>query len=790
MSNNFSHWFRDITSFEPFPYQIALAERPKLPQFLDAPTGAGKTAAIALAWLWRRKQRPRETPRRLVYCLPMRSLVEQTTRNIQQWLTESQESNTVQLHQFMGGSIDRTWVIQPEQSCILVGTQDQLLSRALNRGYSMGRNSWPIDFALVNNDCLWVMDETQLMGNGLRTTAQLQAFREQWGVYGIAQSLWMSATLHPEQVQTVDYQPDVTDVLQLSDADLTHPRLKPRYYAHKPLQRCSVVWDGGKETDYGKALVPEILAAHPPGDLTLVICNQVKRAQAIYQRLTAEAPHIEALLIHSRFRAKERTQQQERLPDFKGIVVATQAIEAGVDLSAAVLFTELAPWSSLVQRFGRCNRRGEQNAKAQIYWLDYKDLSKTNITLPYTVEALTTARSQLLKLSDVSPANLVSLNIPPEAPEGLIPRQSDLRQLFDTSTDLMGHDVDVSPFIRDQGGADVMFAWRDFEDVEDQRSLEPQELCRVSLSQSREFWKQIQKTKSKGYVWDRSQGKWEELGVLYPGCSILLSCRAGGYSDRLGFTGDPKDRDISEIARKTPKPKDKVTQESLALEQDDDDPTTYGSGFISLEQHADDVARAVAALCEALQGDYGWGDDLVQLLIRSGRYHDVGKAHEVFQSLLTRDRPGREGTLWAKSDHHWQDRNRPKNWRRGFRHEWASALGALAAGEEFLLVYLVACHHGKVRLTVQPRPSETAPPPPQRYACGVWEGDTLPKVELGGNLTLAETVLSLDCLEFGSQSWTNQAIALLDQYGPFQLAYLEALIRIADWQASARGNGG
>lgn len=37
-------------------------------------------------------------------------------------------------------------------------------------------------------------------------------------------------------------------------------------------------------------------------------------------------------------------------------VVATQAVEAGVDVSARVLITELAPWSSLVQRFGRCNR--------------------------------------------------------------------------------------------------------------------------------------------------------------------------------------------------------------------------------------------------------------------------------------------------------------------------------------------------------------------------------------------------------------------------------------------------
>ena len=38
------------------------------------------------------------------------------------------------------------------------------LSRALNRGYGMSRYRWPMHFGLLNNDCLWVLDETQLMG--------------------------------------------------------------------------------------------------------------------------------------------------------------------------------------------------------------------------------------------------------------------------------------------------------------------------------------------------------------------------------------------------------------------------------------------------------------------------------------------------------------------------------------------------------------------------------------------------------------------------------------------------
>jgi CRISPR-associated endonuclease/helicase Cas3 len=66
---------------KPFPYQCRLAERP-WPELLDVPTGMGKTAAVALAWLWKRGWREggREagpdagTPRRLAYCLPIDDL--------------------------------------------------------------------------------------------------------------------------------------------------------------------------------------------------------------------------------------------------------------------------------------------------------------------------------------------------------------------------------------------------------------------------------------------------------------------------------------------------------------------------------------------------------------------------------------------------------------------------------------------------------------------------------------------------------------------------------------------
>ncbi len=88
---NFQEFFITATWHEPFDYQRRLAGgdcgKECCSQLINVPTGLGKTAAVVLAWLWNRVQvRNPEWPRRLVYCLPMRTLVEQTRDNVFEWL--------------------------------------------------------------------------------------------------------------------------------------------------------------------------------------------------------------------------------------------------------------------------------------------------------------------------------------------------------------------------------------------------------------------------------------------------------------------------------------------------------------------------------------------------------------------------------------------------------------------------------------------------------------------------------------------------------------------------------
>ena len=164
-----------IETFEPYPYQTRIASD-GLPELLAVPTGAGKTMAAVLPWLYRRRYHPDETvrsstPRRLVFVLPMRVLVEQTLSVVAGWVDRLGLADDVGCHVVLGGEPRLSpWRLRPDQDMIIVGTLDMLVSRALNRGYGESRYVWPIDFGLFNADCHYVYDEVQLMGPALATS--------------------------------------------------------------------------------------------------------------------------------------------------------------------------------------------------------------------------------------------------------------------------------------------------------------------------------------------------------------------------------------------------------------------------------------------------------------------------------------------------------------------------------------------------------------------------------------------------------------------------------------------
>jgi CRISPR-associated endonuclease/helicase Cas3 len=810
---------------DPFPYQSRLAGASLEPsanscesRLIVVPTGLGKTAAVILAWLWNRVHLQSEAwPRRLVYCLPMRTLAEQTYQNAQTWLNAHQllwngetgsHAGKVGLHLLIGGENSAKWEQHPEENCILIGTQDMLLSRALNRGYGMSRFRWPMHYGLLNNDCLWVFDEVQLMGAGLPTTAQLAAFRDSYGTAKPSRTWWMSATNKPDWLKTVDFNPDaLADPIQLEgETDLQSGAVIRLREARKSVQFCTQ-----SNADSAK-LASEILIEIKNRDgLTLIVVNTVKKAKDLHAAITKQmgrsSENAVPILLHSQFRPADRKDKLDALlasENKRVIAISTQIIEAGVDISASTLFTEMAPWSSLVQRLGRCNRRGTES-DARIF------LIQADKPIPYEDEQLQEAKRLVDGLiaagADASPANLGKIPIPDcDKPVSKhVIRKRDFIDLFDTTPDLAGQDIDIERWVRETEDSKVSLFWRTWEGSEKDQSppaenefLAPHrnELCPAPIGETKDW---AGKAKFSLRRWDHLSSSWQkvprEFGklVLIPGQIYLVPSEHGGYSTESGF--DPK----SSSPVMPVLPTTKQTLESTDLDQ-----ASEGT-WQSIATHTNHVASELRSIMEHIEV-------ILDALPHAARWHDLGKVHPAFKAKIKPEHassPEAESHIpLAKAPHlawmHPKAKNVPGQ-RSFFRHELASALAVLQSDvsaipdeDRDLVAWLIAAHHGKIRLSIRSLPGETPPDDPaKRFARGVWDGDVLDSVPLGDGVTSPELRLSLEPMEIGlcqeppfedQPSWTERMLTLRDapEIGPLRLAFWETLLRAADERASAK----
>ena len=281
------------------------------------------------------------------------------------------------------------------------------------------------------------------MGAGRATSAQLEAFRrsdadraqrEDRPAGSPSRSLWVSATLDPTWLATVDHPaPAPASVVRVDAAAAADGRLARLAHAAKRLTRSPVAPASPKKRDLAD-YVGRLADADPrrtpqrPHDPRYRQSRNGPGAGAPrgsprggLSKRPGATPTL--ALVHSRFRPADREREMKKVVaaddgnPHDRIVVATQAVEAGVDISAAVMFTEIAPWSSMVQRFGRANRYAELPDGADVHWIDLlqpttdgpaADKDAAELALPYTVAELQTARDRLSERTDVAPRCLPS----------------------------------------------------------------------------------------------------------------------------------------------------------------------------------------------------------------------------------------------------------------------------------------------------------------------------------------------------------------------------------------------
>ncbi|MGH9785514.1 MAG: HD domain-containing protein, partial [Terriglobia bacterium] len=566
-------------------------------------------------------------------------------------------------------------------------------------------------------------------------------------------------------------------------------------------------------------------------------------------------------LVHSRFRPHERASWREKFLNRDAcasgtdrIIVATQVIEAGVDLSAGLLVTELAPWPSLVQRFGRSARWG---GEAHIIVADFSPTDDGKAA-PYSKYELDAAREALGLLQDVAPLHLETFEeqnaellprLYPYDPKHLLLRH-ELNELFDTTPDLSGADIDISRFIRSGEERDLHVFWIDVPKKSAPNSKPKpsrEALCAAPFLKARDWLcgKESASTKAprlrksmRAWVWDWLDGKWRqaERRDLYPGQTVMVAADCGGYDSEKGWSPDSSSG-VTPVPAVIP---DATEQADAA--QDDESLSAYPWQTIAV--HGRETGKLAREIADIL------AKELADLFDLAGRWHDVGKVFPPFQgSIVSADRPARSDLAKAPKEA-WLHVNKlypmeNGERRRGYRHELASTLALFAVlqrhapdhpallgpwrellnkagmppqkttppdappnplereilaldSDRFnLLAYLVCTHHGKVRLAWHACPADQAAADEQPRIRGIRDGDTLPPLVLSAAdhtlHQLPETLLDLAPAAAGlnprtGAGWTERVLSLLDRHGPFALAWLEALLRAADQRASRLPN--
>ena len=380
--------FRAIVDHDPYPWQrhfYGALIRGDVPDAVDIPTGLGKTLCVLLALL-AGLANP-SLPRRIVYVVDRRAIVDQTAQSIRAWINRIVALPAL-AHAFdtraafpaehpVGLGVLRGGRVDPARPTVVVGTVDMVGSRLLFSGYGDGRSRRPMHAGLLGHDALVLLDEAHLapaFGALLRSIARLQNGPE-------FRTLTMSATGGDI--------PAGATVLGLTRDDLQEPAVLRRLRARKSPHLLEAATPA-RRIDR----ICEAAFAHRTGAI-IVFVESVADARQISARLVRALGPDGAgrvVLLTGTLRGRERAAlaggavwgrfdpERERTVDSPSVyLVSTAAGEVGVDLDAEHAVMDLAPLDSMIQRLGRVNRAGAGDARVTIVFTELEAKSPDRV---------------------------------------------------------------------------------------------------------------------------------------------------------------------------------------------------------------------------------------------------------------------------------------------------------------------------------------------------------------------------------------------------------------------------
>lgn len=347
---SFEGIFEEITGFRPYNFQNEMINKFCSGKniILQAPTGSGKTWASIIPFIIANKEGI-TFPKKLIYSLPLRTLANSLHDTVSK--NKFIKENSIKVALQTGENPDDRFF----ESDIIFTTIDQTLSSILGFPYALPQKLANVNAGAVISSYL-IFDEFHLLDpeRSLTTTANLlKKLRD------IAPFCLMTATLSKSILESLAKHLDA-EIVEVGKDEIK----TLKNYGNKKII----------SIDSNFITAEKIIQHH--NNRSIVITNTVGGCQEIYHDLMREKylKDAEIICIHSRFFQRDRQGKENRIKELFGedsnanaILISTQVIEVGIDISCEVMHTEISPINSLLQRVGRCARFGNESGEIYIY---------------------------------------------------------------------------------------------------------------------------------------------------------------------------------------------------------------------------------------------------------------------------------------------------------------------------------------------------------------------------------------------------------------------------------------
>lgn len=841
---NFPKIFELLTETHPFPWQTALYNRlieGEFPSSASLPTGLGKTSIIPI-WLCAlvTKSTTAAIPRRLVYVVNRRTVVDQTTTEVERIRTALRDkpelsdirakladlcalplppdSSPLAVSTLRGQLADNgEWCVDPTRPAVIVGTVDMIGSGLLFSRYTRGFKTRPLHAGFLGQDALLVHDEAHLEPAFQSLLENIVAAQKDAGDLRPLRILELTATSRfpDEKPFGLDENPN--------DKDTDNETVQKRIHAPKKLSLVPL----GKEEKLDEKLV-ELAKARPEGRAVLIFTRSVETATKIATELDKGAHKRKVALLTGTMRGKERDdlvknpvfqrflapkdRDQNREPAAGTVfLVATSAGEVGVNLSADDLVCDLSTFESMAQRFGRVNRFGDLEDTEIIV------VHETEFDTKKPIEAARERTLALLKtLGDsASPAALSILPAdarakafsPPPVLRIATDIQFDAWALTSIRKPIVARPM-VAPYLHGEAEwepAETYLAWRhdlDFQHVEDPEAfldefpLKTVELLRDTTSRIVKTLGALLEKRAPGEpalpdAWIiTANGTVRRFSLAdfnkdtaeddLANATLVLPSNLGGLDEKGIFSASAKEpaADGSGIERRESSSRENADF-FVDISGEDAEEPRYLLWFAprsgvdlprkktnttpdTLHAHTEAVSANATAIAAKLfsEASTAGAPDLGRCLVAAARLHDLGKNRRQWQRNLGNIGydPMKPDTILAKAAGNMRSRNVAEH----YRHEFGSLIDAagdptlagLTETEREIALHLVAAHHGRARPYF---PADEA-------------------FDYAGNIAAADSNAAETPLRFSR---------LQKRFGRWGLAWLESLLRAADYAASA-----